>query len=238
MTEPATDPQPYRPDSYWNPGLMVIANIKGDIRQANVLEGYNDGCLERLPDWFFAESLKPEKLEEAVSQSPSWAGGESLPDYLEDEVEIARLTLHPGRRDVIAIRARPLGDEIAYRLVSEWEPVEPCELTTSALPLTYQELVDLFESICLERYPLIIRWWMLVGAREVMIAAVASLKVTSLFYPELTDWYHAIACDTATTLLELYNGVQANQPSLFGGPGTPAKAFSPLHVAAIRGDVE
>ena len=30
MTEPATDPQPYRPDSYWNPGLMVIANIKGD----------------------------------------------------------------------------------------------------------------------------------------------------------------------------------------------------------------
>ncbi len=43
MPEPATDPQPYRPDSYWNPGLMVIAKIKGDIRQANVLDGYNDG---------------------------------------------------------------------------------------------------------------------------------------------------------------------------------------------------
>ena len=82
MTEPATDPQSYRPDSYWNPGLMVIANIKGDIRQANAIDRYLEGRLERLPSWYFAESLGQEQVEDVISQSPAWAGGESLPARL------------------------------------------------------------------------------------------------------------------------------------------------------------
>ena len=235
MPETATDPQQYRPASYWNPGLTMIANIKGDIRQANAIDRYLEGRLERLPSWFFAESLSDEQLKDAVSQSRAWAGGESLPDYLEGEVEIARVTLHPGHRDVIAIRARPSGDGIAYRVVSEWKKVKESDLGASDTPLSQRELLARIADIRVDDAPLIGHWWSYSAEAVGVVAAVASLKLSSVFYPGLVGAYHEMAMLFAIGMIRVNLSGDCTMP-MFGGPCTPARPLSSLQLAVICGD--
>ena len=237
MNQPNPLEYDYRPSTYWDPTLMVIANIKGDIRQANVIDRYHEGRMERLPSWFFAESLSEQKLEEAVSGSPSWAGGESLPDYLDGEVEIARLTLHPGPRDVIAIRARPSGDGIAYRLVSEWKKVRGSDLGESDSPLSQQELLGRLNQIRVGDEPVIGHWWSHSAELVGVVAAVASLKLSSVFYPRLINIYHEIALLYVFGMIRINLAGDRRMP-LFGGPRSPARPLSRLQLAVVCGDVE
>ena len=227
----------YRPATYWDPGLMVIANITGDIRQANVIDYHHEGRMEELPDWFFAESLAPDKLDKLASERRSWLGGESLPDYLEGEVEIARITLHPAYRYVVAIRARPSGDRIAYRIVSEWEPVAESELGFSDEPLSQRELLARIKAVQVDDESLISHWWSQVGEADGVIPAVASLKLSSVFYPGLVGRYHETAFTFAAGLTKINLSGDLTMP-LFGGPQTPAQPLSRLQLAAICGDAD
>jgi hypothetical protein len=74
--------------------------------------------------------------------------GEYLPDFQEDEVEIARVTLASVTGDVISIRARHDGTLIRYRIVDEYEgeSVYHCEPDESVRPLTMRELVELIDN--------------------------------------------------------------------------------------------
>lgn len=237
MNETAAYADDYRPSTYWDPSLTLIANIKGDVRQAQVINYGHEGRLEELPSWFFAESLDDHRLEELAERRPAWRGGEDLPDHVEEEVEIARITLRPGKRQVAAIRARPVDGHIAYRLVSEWEPFDDGDLAVSEQPLTPRELIEHLQSIMYLGEPLIQGWWKHVGTAEGVVAAVASLKVSSVFYPGLIDWYQDTASKFAVSVITCHTPEDLEM-SLFGGPGTPARPLSPLHVASICGDAD
>ena len=61
-------------------------------------------------------------------------GGEYLPDYLPEEVEIARVAMESTTADVISIRAFMEADNlIHYRVVDEYEFSQP--FTESPRPL-------------------------------------------------------------------------------------------------------
>ena len=51
---------------------------------------------------------------------PSFMGGEYLPDYGRDEVEIARIELDSTTSDVINVRAQPRGKRIRYSVCDEY----------------------------------------------------------------------------------------------------------------------
>ena len=89
----------YRPHGYWGPqevGTYIGARIKGELRrQAAVAEadaGYRDPIIA-------AESLPDDHRSAAGAIHPCFMGGEYLPDFLPDEVEIARVTMQSTTMD-------------------------------------------------------------------------------------------------------------------------------------------
>lgn len=71
-----------------------------------------------------------------------------LPPLLDDESEIARVTLHSTMRPVFAIRARRIGvGRIGYRVVNEFGSDLRSEPYASELPLTENELIALIDSV-------------------------------------------------------------------------------------------
>ena len=97
----------------------TLVNIKGDFRRRKVLEAINSGSAKELGDDTLQESL-PEDMREAVGKiHPTFVGGEYLPDYDENEVEIARVRLMSTTADVFSISARHDGKYIHYRVVDE-----------------------------------------------------------------------------------------------------------------------
>jgi hypothetical protein len=78
---------------------------------------------------------------------PALMGGEYLPPFLDDETEIARISLASTTADQISVRAQRLPDGIAYRIVDEYGDIVEyvCQPTRSELPLTLGELVALID---------------------------------------------------------------------------------------------
>jgi hypothetical protein len=74
----------------------------------------------------FAADLRNGSLDDESQQRPDYVhphfmGGEYLPSYGRQEVEIARIELASTTSDVISLRARPTGSRIRYRIVDEYE---------------------------------------------------------------------------------------------------------------------
>ena len=70
-----------------------------------------------LPPEFLAESLDDEMRAAIGRIHPAFMGGEYLPKLLRNEIEIARISLASTTADQISVRARKLGDSVAYRIV-------------------------------------------------------------------------------------------------------------------------
>jgi hypothetical protein len=71
-------------------------------------------------------------------------GGEYLPALLEDEVDIARISLASVTADQISVRAQRVAEGIAYRIVDEYADLGPgyvCHPNWTRRPLTLGELV-------------------------------------------------------------------------------------------------
>jgi hypothetical protein len=125
-------------------------------------------------------------------------GGEYLPDFEGDEIEIARVMLASVTGDVISIRARRENALIHYRIVDEYdgETVYYCEPENSARPLTMRELIGLIDNAHGEgMYPdygtgLTTVWRDFHAdngsSPEEMVAFV---RVSSEFYPDLRGYY-------------------------------------------------
>lgn len=71
-------------------------------------------------------------------------GGEYLPDMEEEEVEIARISIHSTTGDVTSVYARRTPEGIAYRVVDEYggDTLSGDNERASKLPLTLDELVN------------------------------------------------------------------------------------------------
>ena len=226
----------YRPDTYWDPPDVAVANIVGDIRKACVIDAVAEGHVESLPPEYFAERLKPQQLKAYIQRGgPPCRGGELLPEYLPREVEIARVTLHPAVRAGVTIRARQAESIIRYRIVAD--PPGPFEWRepVSTEPLTLGELTDAIESIRVEgiERSLLAHWWTCsVEETSDVPHAIEQVKAISVFYPKLSRWYQQTALNWAVQTLSTSRDLGGELTDV-DDPKVP-----PLHRAVLAGDRE
>jgi hypothetical protein len=184
----------FRPDSYWDDPDALLANVKGEFRRRQLLQAIEEGELDEVPPPIFGDSL-PEHLRSFTgSIHPSLMGGEYLPDYEENEVEIARVALDSTTADVITVRARPDSKVIRYRVVDEYDSKYILDQDRSNKPLTLGKLVSLMETVeCVEfesRGLVTHHWEYMAGDGDCDLdESVAFTSVSSEFYPQLAEYY-------------------------------------------------
>jgi hypothetical protein len=139
----------YRPPSYFqNVETLVVSSILGEERRKDVQKRLAAGETLDGEDW-----LTESKLDEATRQMigsvhPSMMGGEYLPSFGEDEIEIVRIVLASVTQDVISIRARRSLRRICYQVVDEYNTQYTLAKKWSAKPLTFREMIDFMERTC------------------------------------------------------------------------------------------
>jgi hypothetical protein len=235
----------FRPATYWDPGDVVVANILGDVRKANVMDAVREGWTERLPPWYFAERLSWEQIELlCLTRHLASRGGEGLPAYLREEVEIARVTFDPAVRTVVAIRARPSDGGIRYRAVGEDEAEVYASLDESQQPLTLREVVRAVFSLRRKQAggrSLIVERREEAAARHGLLVAVEHIKVSSVHYPAITAYCAELALRWAEFRLSKAHarGVSPAEALLGSAASaeTEGRGTFPLHAAAADGDL-
>src|SRR6516162_3036053 len=108
-----------RPESYWDDQDVLTAllhNVKGTQRRRMITDYWQQGRLEELEDGLLKDTLSEEAREGLGKIHPSFMGGEYLPDYESNEVEIARIELASTTSDIISIRAQRRAKTIRYRV--------------------------------------------------------------------------------------------------------------------------
>jgi hypothetical protein len=146
--EPSIDLS-FRPRTYFGPvplEVHLLSRIAGQERREILRRELAAGNLD-LPVELFACLLDEEDREAIGRVHPAFMGGEYLPPLLDDEVEIARISLASVTADQISIRAQRVPDGIAYRIVDEypeWADYS-CHPDRSNQPLTLAELIALID---------------------------------------------------------------------------------------------
>jgi hypothetical protein len=138
----------FRPASYWSetdPLAAILRNVKGENRRQIITDLWSAGDLERLNPALLRDEATPETVTQLGRIHPSFMGGEYLPAYRPGEVEIARIHLQSTTGDVISLRARPVAEGIAYRVVDEYGGKFTLPIPTSTQPLTLAEVVRQFQ---------------------------------------------------------------------------------------------
>ena len=139
----------FRPASYfWPLGLArhLLARVKGAQRKKALQALIDAGRLDDIPD-FLAKSALSEAERQAIGRlHPAFMGGEYLPDMEEQEVEVARISIHSTTGDVTSVYARRAPEGIAYRVVDEYggDTLSGDNACESEEPLTLEELTDFF----------------------------------------------------------------------------------------------
>lgn len=189
----------YRPTSYFNdldPQTIIVASILGEERRKDVKERLASGDFDPL---VFGEWLTESKLDESTrkligSAHPRFMGGEYLPSFTDEEIEIARIVLASVTQDVYSIRAKRQGKRICYRVVDEYDSTFKLAKSWSLKPLTLKELIGLIDGTNQDgdekSEGLVfstIAWNVeATGDPEEMRDFIA---VSSSFYPELGQYY-------------------------------------------------
>ena len=141
---PGTD-LAFRPRTYFGPipaETHVLAHVTGHERRefirAQLAADGDDPMLDQLASLFASDRETLGRLH------PMLMGGEYLPPFLDDETEIARISLASTTADQISVRAQKLADGIAYRIVDEYGDMVDyvCQPAHSELPLTLGQLVS------------------------------------------------------------------------------------------------
>lgn len=139
----------YRPPSYWEdetPVQAILKNIKGDFRREEIRKALAAGTLEAIPEEILQEALSENVRSFTGRIHPRYMGGEYLPDYAADEVEIARIALESTTFDVISIRARRTAKgTILYRVADEYEGEFRLSRQRSKQPMNLGEMVRFLE---------------------------------------------------------------------------------------------
>ncbi len=195
MTVP--DPSAYRPTTYWDIPDELLANIKGEHRRQLIKRLARTGDLADLDGRWFAETLTEDEQNALAMIHPSFMGGEFLPDYPSGEVEIARVCLESFLADVISIRARKDGSQIRYRIVDEYENEFEFAPTVTDTPLSLAELIRLIDTAS---NPFTDSVGLTNSFRDDNLepgidpeTLVDFVRVSSLFYPQLEEYYRAEA---------------------------------------------
>jgi hypothetical protein len=143
----------FRPASYWEEGdplAILLRNVKGSNRRRMIIDYWRAGRLDEIEETLLQEELDDDQRARLGRIHPSFMGGEYLPGYEAQEVEIVRVELQSTLGDVISLRARPVPEGIAYRVVDEYEAAYSLPLTTSEEPLSLRELIALCDGARLD----------------------------------------------------------------------------------------
>jgi len=182
----------YRPHSYWGPqGLETHygARAKGELRRETGLALLGEG----IADEGMLTSSLPDDERTAVGRIHPWfMGGEYLPDYLSNEVEIARVTMKSTTMDVISVRARYTKHRINYRIVDEYGDFWGTDHyvmrpATSTKPLTLKQVIKVINLNELVDEPREINYDGGCACRPDEIFDFST--VSSVFYHELASWF-------------------------------------------------
>jgi hypothetical protein len=99
-----------------------IANrVKGTMRRGQVEAALENQTFDALPDTYTQSALTQHERRSLSSIHPSLMGGEYLPDFEDDEIEVARLELESVTGDVISVRLRRDLGGFHYRVVDEYD---------------------------------------------------------------------------------------------------------------------
>jgi len=185
------------PRTYFGPvplDTYLVSRVAGQERREALRRELAVGNLD-LPPELLACLLDEEDRNAIGGIHPAFMGGEYLPPLLDNEVEIARISLASVTADQISVRAQRVAGGIAYRIVDEYADLSPeylCRSDRSVQPLTLGELVALID-----------------GAQEGGGAAMSALiynvecgadlpaafrdfvRVSSEFYSQLRAYYEA-----------------------------------------------
>ena len=140
----------YRPLTYWpedSVRLAILGNIQGEARRRILQEALDSGDSDFPPEALLQPVLEPELRRLLGKIHPMFMGGEYLPDYLPEEVEIARIAMESTTADIISIRAFMAADHlIHYRVVDEYETEFSQPISESPTPLSTEELIHLIDT--------------------------------------------------------------------------------------------
>ena len=182
----------YRPRSYWGPQDLEThygARAKGELRRETGLALLDEG----VADEGILTSSLPDDERAAVGRIHPWfMGGEYLPDFQSNEVEIARVTMKSTTMDVISVRAKHTKQRIKYRIVDEYGDfwgtdhyvMQPA---TSTKPLTLKQVIKVINLNELVDEPREINYDGGCACRPDEIFDFCT--VSSAFYPELAHWF-------------------------------------------------
>jgi hypothetical protein len=141
----------FRLESFWappsDPLQAILRNIKGRRRREMIRDYYAAGKVDELFDELLKDCLDDEARDGLSRIHPTFMGGEYLPNYRRQEIEIARITLESTTSDVISLRARPASSRIKYQLVDEYGTEFRLPQQTSSRPFSLLELIRFLESV-------------------------------------------------------------------------------------------
>ena len=182
----------YRPRSYfWPLGIEthLLSRIKGAERKAALQQLVDAGRLDEIPD-LLARSALSESERSAIGKiHPAVMGGEYLPDFMLNEVEIARITIASTTQDVTSVLACRGTSRIRYRVVDEYggDTLTGKTTRTSIRPLTLGELELFFN-----------RAWSIFDVLDMNFDRIESalgamqrfvVAIESQFYPQIGSLY-------------------------------------------------
>ena len=183
----------FRPPTYLGVPESILSKIKGVLRQLYALEIYANEGLDKIPDKLLKEGISKANRDLIGRHDLILMGGEFLPDYMENEIEIARITLNNLTLDTWSVRARKDGERIKYRVVDEEELMYSCTPEESREPLTFGDLIDLIDKsydisngLRIPTNPFRdFNLHLLENSQD----EVDFVTVFSIFYPEVKEWY-------------------------------------------------
>jgi hypothetical protein len=132
------------------PVETFIRRIKGNARRAMILMALEEDGIDSIPEPWLVHDLSAGFKNILGAQQPDHRGGEDLPDLLDGEIEVARVSLVDSiHGEVTSLRARleEDGKSIQLRIVGEYEEQTfELEQDTFAEPLTAEEALKVFRN--------------------------------------------------------------------------------------------
>ena len=162
------------------------ARVKGELRRKTAMDMASVGEFDKE---VMSSALTEEYRRAVGAIHPHLMGGEYLPDFLDGEVEIARVTPASTTMDVTSIRARIVDGGYEYRVVDEYEEERETEFDvqpkSSDEPLTLGQVIDIIDTSELVSGPRDMNFQGGATAEEIFNFAT----VTSVYYPDLETYF-------------------------------------------------
>ncbi len=140
----------FKPETFWGNLDSLLSKIKGDGRKTLIKNALSKN--ETIPESVFESDLPKELKDYLMGIDPRYSGGEYLPDFIDNEVEILRIVLVQSvLNDVISLRTKFDGNNYFFNCYGEYEDekfiVHPKK--SSEIPTT-NDLINMILSLEVE----------------------------------------------------------------------------------------